>query len=187
MADVTRSGDLDIDAALASADGYLREGRLKQAEDLCRRILVADENRPETLYLLGAIASLQGRHNRSLDFFRRACASPRASAAYYGDFAEAARRVGLLIEAEAAARRAISLDPSLALSWNTLGVILWARGSIEDGDHCIRQATSLDPGLVSALNNLGNIHRRDGRFTEAVSIYEAAICRDPRSAVARQS
>jgi tetratricopeptide (TPR) repeat protein len=170
---------LDVAGAIADAYGLWKAGAHQPAELLCREILSAAPGTPAALYLLGVAALDRGQADAGAELLVQACASPLATAAFHIDLAERARLAGRLAEAEAAARRAVALDPCLAPAWNNLAVVLLDRGSLDESDRCVGRAVALDPGFAEALNNRGNAERRRGRLTDAVASYRDAIACQP--------
>jgi tetratricopeptide (TPR) repeat protein len=63
---------LSIVEALAAAERYRGEGRLDEAEQLCRRILDGDPNSPDAEALLGLVAHQGGRLPEAIKHMRRA-------------------------------------------------------------------------------------------------------------------
>jgi CHAT domain-containing protein/tetratricopeptide (TPR) repeat protein len=75
----------------------------------------------------------------------------------------------------AAYRRAIELDPNLAIAYNNLGVILAEQGLLGEAIRNYTRATELDPNLGNAYRNWADALRMQGRANEAATIDEAAI------------
>ncbi len=70
----------------------------------------------------------------------------------------------LLAKADAAARRAIALDPNLALAYDALGLVLWARSKPLEADELFLKGLALDPndwptlaGRASRLSMAGHV------------------------------
>ena len=88
-------------------------------------------------------------------------------------------------QAEAAARRAIALDPTLAAPHATLGYVLtyfqldWAQAEAE-----FRRAIAADPGYSVAHQWYANLLTVAGRFAEAEREFRAAQEADPLSVIA---
>lgn len=81
-------------------------------------------------------------------------------------------------EAEDLYRRALALDPSLAVAWTNLGNIHHRRGDDEGANECYRQALALDPRQPEALYNRGYLMLEAGDAARAVPLFLAAIDAD---------
>ena len=81
-----------------------------------------------------------------------------------------------LTDSEAAARRAIQLQPSNAVAYDRLGVALEARAILNnDTEQAYRRAVELDPQFAVAYVHLARLLRKMNRASEAESLYNRAI------------
>ena len=90
---------------------------------------------------------------------------------------------GRLEEAITLGRRAVTLDPTLAIAHNNLGLALAALGKRAEAADSYREALRLQPDYVEALNNHGNAAARD--WVTAAPRWRctaSAVELDPRSA-----
>jgi tetratricopeptide (TPR) repeat protein len=147
-----------------------------------------DQNNPgssqtvaSVLYGLGISAYRRGKIEVALKFLARACADPDAPAIWHRNHAEMLDRHGLSAAAEAAARLAVRCDPNCAQSWETLGTILFQRGSLEEGCGCYETAVRIDATFVQALNNLAVTLYRMGLPESAERCYRQALAVVPES------
>jgi tetratricopeptide (TPR) repeat protein len=85
-------------------------------------------------------------------------------------------------EAEALYKRAISLDPNLAIAYTNLGNIRFRRGDEAGAETLYQRAISLDDAQPEAHYNLGYVMLERGRAAEAVMNFERALESDPRFA-----
>jgi superkiller protein 3 len=74
---------------------------------------------------------------------------------------------GRLNEAIAAYRRAIQIDPNLAVAHNNLGIVLARQGRLQEAADAYREAIRLDPNLANAYNNLAEVLQDLGQPQEA--------------------
>lgn len=175
-------GDLQgasIDQAMAWAYGHWNAGQLVSAELLCQQVLAAWPEHPEALHLLGLLAHTHGNLTLGIDYLRRACRTPRATATFHSNLAEMCRQARLMAEAEEAGRRAVALDPQLPEAWNNLGIVLQEAGKHEESLTCLRKVVVLCPDRAESHNNLGNTLTRMGALAEARREYEIALDLDP--------
>jgi len=101
------------------------------------------------------------------------------------DNAAALSRLGVLAmqagrpEAAQILQRALSLSPNDANTHNNLGVVLQARGQIEQAIGCFQNAIRIDPTSPQGLTNLGNLLVNTGRIDEALDALNRAIAASP--------
>jgi tetratricopeptide (TPR) repeat protein len=87
-----------------------------------------------------------------------------------------------LDDAEKLYRRAIELDPWLAIAYTNLGNICFRRGEEDAAEKLYRKALSIDGVQPEAQYNLGYVMLERGEATDAVEFFRGAIKSDPRFA-----
>jgi tetratricopeptide (TPR) repeat protein len=88
-------------------------------------------------------------------------------------------------EAERLYRRAVSLDPLLAIAWSNLGNVLFRRGDDKGAEELYRRAIAIDPSVAEAHYNLGYVMLKRGAAKVAAEHHENAIAIDPNFADAQ--
>ena len=83
------------------------------------------------------------------------------------------------VAAEAAYRRAIDLDDSLAAAWSNLGSIAKDAGRATEALSCFNEAVALEPKVAPYRLNRGVLFREMGRSDEALSELARATDLDP--------
>jgi tetratricopeptide (TPR) repeat protein len=86
---------------------------------------------------------------------------------------------GELDQAVAAFRKAVELDPTDALAWDSLGVVLIRAGDEARGVEAFRRALRAVPGHAEAHRNLAVVLDRQGRGAEAARHYRAFLAKSP--------
>ena len=76
-------------------------------------------------------------------------------------------RAGRLLQAQAAYRQILTIDPAHADAHNNLGGVLSALGRLMEAEASCREALRLLPNYPEAHNNLGAALHPLGRLTEA--------------------
>lgn len=74
---------------------------------------------------------------------------------------------GRLDEATALYRRAIELDPALALAWNGLSKSLERAGDLDGALDAARRLAELEPDDPLSHTNLSQLYQRKGMIAEA--------------------
>jgi tetratricopeptide (TPR) repeat protein len=170
---------MPLGEALMLADRYRGEGRLIEAEGLCRHVLEAQPDVPEAEHLLGVIAHQNGKLADAIEHVRRAVRLAPKNALFHANLGEMLRLSGRPKLAADEARRAIEIDPTMAAALSNLGVALYELKDYEEAARSQRRAISAKPDFCEAHSNLGNALHALKRFDEAVAAYRRAIALNP--------
>jgi TolB-like protein len=147
---------------------YLRgraalRGRTRQEVDLLGQVVARDQN-----FAPGWAKLSEARREMAIDLERR------------GD---AARRPQLLDGAEAAARKAIALDPRYAGGYAALSGVDFVRGKWAEAIDLAKQGLALDPEEPELLNNYSTTLRALGYLKEGLRIREQLALLEPFDAL----
>ncbi|AKT40502.1 tetratricopeptide repeat protein [Chondromyces crocatus] len=85
-------------------------------------------------------------------------------------------------DAESLYRRALEIDPWLAIATTNLGNICFRRGDEAQAEVLYQKALQIDPQQPEAQYNLGYVMLDRGQALEAISYFRGAIESDPRFA-----
>jgi tetratricopeptide (TPR) repeat protein len=166
--------------AILHADRCRNEGRLIEAEAVCRRILQVQPNSAEAEHLLGVIAHQNGKLDEAIGRLRRAIGIVDAKVAlYHANLCEMCRLAGRLDEALAAGRRALALNPGYPVALNNVGLVLFAQGKFEEALAHYDRAIALRQDFALAHSNRGSALLHLQRLTEAVAAYRSALTLKP--------
>ena len=103
-----------LSEALIYAERCRTEGRLMEAESVCRQILQAQPKTPEAEHLLGVIAHQNGKLGEAIEHVQRATKLAPHVALFHANLGEMLRLAGRPRLAVEAARRALEADPTMA-------------------------------------------------------------------------
>jgi tetratricopeptide (TPR) repeat protein len=170
---------LPLGEALLYADRCRNEGRLIEAEAVCRQVLMAQPNLPEAEHLLGVIAHQNGKLAEAIEHVERAAKLAPQVALFHANLGEMLRLAGRPKLAAAAARRALDIEPKMPAALSNLGVALYELKDYEGAARAQRQAIAAAPDFAEAHSNLGNALHALRRFDEAVAAYQKAIALKP--------
>ena len=81
-----------------------------------------------------------------------------------------------------AARKAVDLDPNLAVGYARLSQYYWDIGDRATGYRTFERAIELDPNDLLVLNFAAGIAMRNGEVDAAIQRYDRIVAREPRSA-----
>ena len=168
-----------LQAGFAQASALHRQGKLAEAEAICREVLRQLPNHFGALHLLGLIA-LETRHlKQAVELFGRAIALKPDFAEAYSDRGMTLRKLKRFEDALASYDRAIALKPDFAMAYNNrANTLLDLRRPAEALASCDK-AIALKPDLAIAYYNRGNALQDLKRPEEALSSYDKAIALKP--------
>ena len=164
-----------IDKLLAAALALHKGGRLAEAEQAYRRILVLSPGHADTLHFLGIAAFQQGRHEEAVSFIARAIAAADAVPAYHNNLGNAYKALGRLEAAEAAYRAALGRKADYAEAQFNLGITLQAQGRPGEALDVLRRALALRPRHPETHFAIGNVQQDRGACEEALAAYGRAL------------
>lgn len=176
------AGFMPLGEALAHAERCRNQGRLVEAEAVCRQILLAQANLPEAEHLLGVIVHQSGKLGEAIEHVKRAVRLAPQVALFHANLGEMLRLAGRPELAVEEARRALAIDPNLPVALSNLGVALYELKQYEEAARVQRQAIAANPGSAEAHSNLGNALHALRRFDEAIVAYTRAVELNPNFA-----
>ncbi len=173
---------MPLGEALIYAERCRSEGKLMEAEAVCRQILQSQPNVPEAEHLLGVIAHQNGRLGEAIEHVKRATKLAPQVALFHANLGEMLRLAGRPKLAAEAARRALEIEPKMAAALSNLGVALYELKDYEGAARAQREAIAAKPDFAEAHSNLGNALHALRRFDEAIPAYRRAIEINPNYA-----
>lgn len=165
--------------ALRLAVQHYQAGRLKEAGEVCRAILAAIPDQPETRQLWGLAEHACGRSDAALRLVQQAIAlRPDMTDAYtnQGVFLQGRGRAG---DAVAIQTRALRLNPGLVEAYLNRGSVFQALNDRDAAAADYAQAMRLRPEDPQPFNSYGMVRREQGRIREAVTAHMRAIALNP--------
>ncbi len=174
----TSSGPVAADSVVRIFTDAIRHhqaGRLKDAEQLYRRILAIHPRHADSLHLLGVISSQNGRHDIAVDLITKAIKIDDRVASYHFNLALAYKTLGRLDDAISCWRRSLALEPYDPEIHTNLGIVLQIQERSEEAVTCYRRALTLNPNNPDAYCNLANTLQKLGHIEEAIACWRKAI------------
>lgn len=139
-------------------------------------------NRNQLTHLKKRQADQLAKENRLEEarvLFEAVCRTDKMDVEAWIKLSTTQRRLGHGLEAETCGRRAVSLQPSLALAHYALATALDSRGKMEEALASYGKTLQLDPGFALVHYLRGNIQHRVGRLEDAMAGYRKAIALQP--------
>jgi tetratricopeptide (TPR) repeat protein len=169
-----------------SGVAQFRAGNFRQAAALFEQVLEIAHDDADAHLNLGLARQRLGLREDAADAFAMALH-------FRPDYAEAHFNLGVLdLEAgdpaSAATRfeEAVQLAPGYAEALSNLGLVQFRHlGRPEAAEAALERALSARPHFPDALCNLGMLRQEQGRFDDAVKLYDEALRRDPGMQEAR--
>lgn len=161
--------------AIEIAQAHYRAGRLEEAADACRKVLVSNRNDATALYLMGVLYWQLGRGRDAVEHMQRAArANPRHASVHLN------LGVMLAVEGKAeAARKALERARDLGITdpaeIDKMGRALAECGDLDGAAETLRRLSS--PGAIAYR---AWVLERLGRSDEATAEAHAALRLDPR-------
>jgi arylsulfatase A-like enzyme/Flp pilus assembly protein TadD len=127
----------------------------------------AQSTDPATRNAIGLALSITGRPEEARRMLESVLAAHPDNTRAYELLGVVAMQENQPAAAEAAVRRALSMDQRLPGAWTTLGVALYQQRRPAEAVEAWKRSVALDPAQFEALYNLGLVARELGRRDEA--------------------
>ncbi|HYL02101.1 MAG TPA: tetratricopeptide repeat protein [Steroidobacteraceae bacterium] len=165
----------ELSAQLARASALLNEGRLSQAEGLCRTLLASHPANPSATHLLGLIRARGGDAPGGERLLRRSIELEPRNPALRVNLANHLRRSGRLTEAETEYRSLLALAPGERSARHSLALTLSDLGRHADAESECRRLISANEPDAEAWCLLGLILDRQQRLADSEAAYRQAV------------
>ena len=142
----------------------MKAGRMEEALQSFEQILSVHEN-AEVYFNIGYIKAAHGQYEEALAFFQRATHINNHFALAYKKMADVYRAMGRQDLAESYLEKA--------------GDIFLERKQDAEAEEVFTLLSDLKPDTTNVYNSLGIIYRRNGRWRDAVNMYEKALKVNP--------
>lgn len=160
---------------LQLALALLQQGRLAQADAICRQVLAAEPREFHALHLLGIAALRRGEFAAAQRWLRAAIAVDGAVPAAHLNLAAVLLALQRPTEALDHSEAAVRLQGNLAQGWANRAKALAALRRHEESLASYERALEIDPAHVESLNNGGIALLHLQRPREALAMFERAI------------
>ncbi|MBK8974734.1 MAG: tetratricopeptide repeat protein [Planctomycetes bacterium] len=171
--------------------GYLLLGtpRVDEAERLLRKALELDPRHTMGCANLGTLLSDHGRREEAVALYREFLRVTPDVGTIQNNLAEDLGRLGTdLDEALDLARAAVAAAPQRPTRHSTLGIVLAARGDLQEAETALTEAVELFGEVEDAAgcwHELGSVRERRGNPEGAREAYRKAVILDPALDAAR--
>jgi TolA-binding protein len=142
-------------AMYQSAMQFVAQGRLNDAEVICRQLLAASPNHAIALFLLAGVRARQGDMRGAERLLRRSVDADPSAATTWFMLGQIRQQLHQLQDAAIAYRKAVELRPDFVDALMNLGLVLTEIGARDQADECLRQVLVLLSGCVLPRNVVG--------------------------------
>ena len=160
---------------LALATHYHQTGRLKEAEQLYRNILVEQPNHAEVNSNMGVLASQTGRINDALYFFQAALGSDPKNGQTWANYMLLLYNTGRTQEASSALQQSLAIDKNFSLLFEgvynqALNLQCW-----KDVENILHNLIAIKNSPSNEMAMLGEVLRRQGKLSDAERVLSDAL------------
>ena len=135
---------MGIEDILRDAQTRHVRGQLVQAEQRYRQVVASDPRSWRALEGLGVLVFQQGRAAEAVELFVRGVSLHPQSARLQANLGEAFRAIKQRDKAHEHLTAAVALDPGLAQTWNSLGLLAIDRRRPAEAESNFREAIRLE-------------------------------------------
>lgn len=165
--------------ALRLAVQHYQAGRVNETIEVCRAILAAIPDQPETLQIWGLAEHSAGRMVPAARMMVQAIALKPEMTDAYSNLGVFLQNQGRMSDAVLAQTRALRLNPALPEAYLNRGSVLQNLGEREAAAADYIRAIVLRPEDPQPRNSLGMVRRDQGRVRESVDAHSHAIALNP--------
>ena len=167
--------EVSIDQLMQTAQQFQGQGRIGDAESVCRQMLVRDPDYTPALLLLGAILAHTGRTEEAATALSKCVRLNPNDAAAHSTLGVALQVLGHPDKAIKHLSRAVELQPQAAQFQYNLAKALRDQKRMEEAAVAFQRTVELQRAFAPAWNNLGNTLRDLGRLEEAIRCYQVDL------------
>lgn len=160
--------------SITTAQKLYQQGHIRDAAQVCRRLIKKDPRHPDANNLLGIIEFQAGNVNAGLRHMQTVADVRPDNVVVHCNLGQAFAQAGRLEEAVAAYRRALGLDPANSAALASLAMVLQQLGRGEEAEPVCRDALRSRPDDVALLLSLGAVLAMQGRHDEAIEVLRRA-------------
>ena len=174
--------ELTIQQAFNLALEHHQAGRLQQAQQIYRQILVQQPAHVGAMHHLGVLAHQQGQNEAAANLIRKALALSPDLPDAHNNLGTVLQCQGQIDEAIASYRHALTLKSDFPNALYNLAGALQRKGQMGEAISAYRQTIALLPTYVEAHNNLGIALMDSGQADEAIAAFRQTIALSPKYA-----
>jgi protein O-GlcNAc transferase len=173
---------LNIDNALQSAFKYYQAGKLKEAEEIYKKILKKQPKNVGALHFLGIIYFQFGNYDLAIYYIKTELQFAPKDADAHNNLGLSFQGKGQFEEAINCYRIALRLNPNLSYAYYNLGNIFKETNRFDEAIDYYQKSIHLNPAFAEAYNNMGFVLQEKGQWDKAVGFFKKALTLKPNNA-----
>jgi Flp pilus assembly protein TadD len=170
---------ISVEQAMPIAIQHHQAGRLAEAEQFYRQVLVEQPNHPDALHLLGILFAQQGKHEPAVELIGRAIAVNPTTVVFHSNLANVLREMGRPQDAIAPYREAMRLNPNSPKDMVNLAAALRESGDPVAAMKECMAAFKIKPDLPELHHEMGIARLENGDIDGATRSLGRAIALSP--------
>jgi predicted TPR repeat methyltransferase len=171
MDETTKRIEITVDQAVALAVDLMKQGRFRDAEQICASMLELEPDNAAALHYSGILAHQRGDKDQALALIGQSLERSPLQPDWYSNLGIVLQANGQFAAAMEAFRRAIALNPEHANAHNNLGVLHKLYGRYEAAEASYRTVIALNPNHPDVYHNLAVVLDLTGRLQEALEAH----------------
>ena len=170
---------MNIDEAFSLMGDYYKSGNVREAERICKEVLMVYPTNVEFLCFLGEIYYQEENYDLSLEYFQKALHLHPAEASINYNIGNVLRKKGHADEAAAFYVKAVQINPILYEAYHNLGIIMMGKRQIDDAIRYFQEALKLNPNFFNSYYYLGIAFQGKGQLDEAIDCLKKTVQMNP--------
>ena len=176
-----QSTEVNIAALSDLALRHYQEGHLRQAQDVCQRIL-RKQQRPDAILILGKIAHEQRDFGAAVERYQQFLGLIPDHAQTHFNLGVVLKKLGRMERAIEHYKKSISINANDATVHRKLGDAYAKLQRWDEAIKAFRQVLRIQADDVGTIVKLGNVYVAARLFTESILLYEQALTLLPDNA-----
>jgi len=173
--------EITIDQAMGLVVEWIKHGRFRDAEDICRALLELEPGHADALHYAGVLAHKRGNNEEALSLIRQSLERVPHQPDWYSNLGIVLQSNGQFEAAMEAFHRAIALNPAHQNAYNNLGVLQRLFGKLDEAEASYRTVIELNPNHPDVYHNLAVVLDQTGRTLDALKAHCKHITLRPKS------
>lgn len=170
---------MELNKLLQQLITSLKEGKIKESEHLCYKILESNPDHPLANYNLGITSFALGKLNEAKNSFKKVIElKPDYTEAYF-NLGITLQKLNQFKEAEIHFKKAIALKSNYTKAYYNLGISLYSLGRLEEAEINFKKTITQKPNFIIAHNNLGITLQKQHKLEEAEISFKTAVSLKP--------
>ena len=163
------------------AEAYLKQGKLKEAETICRQVLAVQPQSAPAFKTLGNVLQATGKIEEAKECYKKSLIIEPNYAAVYANLGSLAAQEKEWEAAISYYQKAIQLEPKLGAAYRNLAKVWTQLNKPVEAAECWYRAFSLEPDkfTVQECVNLGNTLVGQGKIDQGIFCYRHALKLNP--------